>query len=165
MCSISAEVANGVQTADRYRGAAFAEAFKQEHEAHKTGPLAEGAHHCTDQSLDLLSSPTEIAELKEVAAVSATPDMLPNNQFEMHAITSPKSATATILLIGTQRHPDRGPIIADTAAKYAAEDYLSLNAMLAHPFSHGSVYIQSSSRKKKPSVDFGYLNRPLTSRL
>ena len=161
MCSISAEVADGVQTADSRRGAAFAEEFKKQYEAHRTGPLAEGPYNFAYQSLDMLSSASEIAEIKNLANALATPAISPTNQFGLHAVASPNSATATILLIGAQRHLDRGPLIADTTTKHAAEDYVSLNAMLAHPFSRGSVHIRSSSPMEKPTVDFAYLTHPL----
>lgn len=161
MCSISAEVADDVQTSDSYRGAAYAEKFKEEYQAHGTGPLAEAAHNFAYQSLDLLSSPAEIAEIQDVSNTLAAPTISPTNHFGLHALTSSQSAMATILLIGTQRHLDRGPLIADTSAKHAPEDYLSLNAMLAHPFSRGSVHIRSPSPAQKPAVDFAYLTHPL----
>jgi choline dehydrogenase-like flavoprotein len=99
--------------------------------------------------------------VKSLADTLAGPTISPANQFALHAITSPESATATVLLIGNQRHLDRGPLLADTTTKHAAENYLSLNIMLAHSFSRGSVHIRSSRLAEKPIVDFAYLTHPL----
>ena len=84
--------------------------------------------------------------------------------FVSRAITDPSEATATIYMTRKQRHMDKATQ-AEVNAFSSPENYISIIAMLAHPFSRGSVHIRSSDPAEKPTVDFKYLTHPLDAEI
>lgn len=72
------------------------------------------------------------------------------NTFIKKMILSPSEATMTIYLA-------RKPPIPDEHGR----KWLSLFGMLSHPFSRGTVHIQSPDATVRPKIDFNYYTHPL----
>jgi choline dehydrogenase-like flavoprotein len=68
-------------------------------------------------------------------------------------ISDPGEATATVFMTRKQRYT--------FPSKPARGNYMSIIAMLSHPFSRGSSHIQSKNRGDPPEIRFNYLEHPL----
>jgi choline dehydrogenase-like flavoprotein len=107
--------------------------------------LEEGDHHL---SLGL-----------ERSAGKRLPSQGLQDAFIRRMIADPGEATATILLAAIQRNLDQP----EEKRKAILEpgNYISLVAMLSHPFSRGRVHVRSADPTVKPAVDFAYLSHEL----
>ncbi|KAJ5770973.1 aryl-alcohol dehydrogenase [Penicillium nucicola] len=71
-------------------------------------------------------------------------------------------AAAEYIFLPLQLHANRGATsMADLFEKKADGNYISILAMLSHPFSRGTVHINSANIDDKPVFDPGYLSHPL----
>jgi choline dehydrogenase-like flavoprotein len=68
-------------------------------------------------------------------------------------IRDPGEATATLFMTRKQRYT--------LPSNPAQGNYMSIIAMLSHPFSRGSSHIQSKNRSDPPEIKFNYLEHPL----
>ncbi|KAG9945033.1 alcohol oxidase, partial [Aureobasidium melanogenum] len=78
-----------------------------------------------------------------------TPFERKRNNFIREAIESANEATAVSFL-------SRAPYV-----DFEKGNFVSLNSMLSHPFSVGSVHITSANSHTKPKIDFNYHSHPL----
>lgn len=72
------------------------------------------------------------------------------NSFISKVLASPAEATTTAFLTSKRVIPGQD-----------SSDYITLNAMLSHPYSRGSVHVTSPDPSVKPRIDFAYLSNPL----
>ncbi|KAG9604226.1 alcohol oxidase, partial [Aureobasidium melanogenum] len=75
------------------------------------------------------------------------------NNFIRNAIESANEATAISFL-------SRAPYVGSEEG-----NFVSLNSMLSHPFSVGSVHITSADPHNKPKIDFNYHSHPLDAEI
>jgi choline dehydrogenase-like flavoprotein len=170
MCGPSVEVEDTITTADVGRDPSYTRQAMEAYERSRTGPLAEGGTYSfAYQPLQMLNSDVENAQLQalvekhlQLETVQSLPFPSQKVQFDFisHAISDPNEATATIYLSRKQRHMDKSTP-EEVNAISSPEKYLSIIAMLSHPFSRGNVHIRSSDPAEKPAVDFKYLTHPL----
>jgi choline dehydrogenase-like flavoprotein len=74
-------------------------------------------------------------------------------EFIARQIKDANEATATVLLTRKQRYtPPSNP---------APGNYMTILAMLSHPFSRGYSHITSQDSREKPEIKFNYLTHPL----
>ena len=156
------------------RDPANAQKALEAYERDRTGPLAEGGTYSfAYHSLQMPSFDEENAQVEGLLENHLDPETTKNcgfpskkmqYDFISRAIMDPSEATATIYMTRKQRHMDKATQ-AEVSAFSSPENYISVIAMLAYPFSRGSVHIRSSDPAEKPAVDFKYLTHPLDAEI
>ncbi|KAF4988053.1 hypothetical protein FGRMN_9999 [Fusarium graminum] len=154
----SVEVVPEIQTLDTLSGdPATAAAVRQEYDEHKTGPFAEGgAYSFAHWSLQLLNTPEEQNELRELllgSASSNTAFVDLQHRFIDRIVLDESEGSATTFMVAKQRY---------TAARDPAPgNYMTILAMLSHPYSRGSSHIGGIDWREQPVIDCAYLSHPL----
>lgn len=154
----SVEIKPSIETFDVLsQSKAAAEAAQTEYEESRTGILSEGpAYHYAYWPLQLLQTPAEELEMKKIIDELGTPSTpLEQARFEFvkTMLRSPTEATATVAMIPTLRYKEPGQPVSGR--------YLTLLAMLSHPFSTGSSHITSQDVGTHPAIDMKFLSHPL----
>ncbi|CAI7613830.1 unnamed protein product [Penicillium bialowiezense] len=77
-------------------------------------------------------------------------------------VSNPEDASSHFLFLPAQLHMNPGKTtLTDVLAKTLPENYISVMMLHNHPFSRGSVHINSSSSEDKPTYDPNLLSHPL----
>ncbi|PVI01970.1 GMC oxidoreductase [Periconia macrospinosa] len=164
-CSLSCETEDDIPTCDEeLRNPEMQKASLREYGQSRTGRLAEGpAHSFAFTSLQMLETPSETQELiemvKHLVEKESNPSLKTQYAIIRKTIESPSEATATTFMIRSQRHRDRDSMPKGTPA-FVDGNFVTVVAMLAHPFSRGSSHI-SSDPSQQPEIKFNYLSHPL----
>ena len=164
-CSLSCETQDDIPTRDVFLQSPEArKASSLEYERSHTGRLSEGsAYSFAFTPLQMLEPPSETQELTEMVNHWVEEESNPSLQAQFSviqkAIESPREATATTLMLRAQRHPDIESLPKDTPP-FVDGNYVTVNAMLAHPFSRGSCHINPDP-SHQPDIKFNYLSHPL----
>ncbi|KAF2647343.1 GMC oxidoreductase [Lophiostoma macrostomum CBS 122681] len=164
-CSLACETRDGVPTRDEaLRSPEVRKATSLEYERSRTGPLSEGAAYSfAFTPLQMLEKPSETEELIEKVErwVEGESDPKLRAQYSViqSTIESPSEATATTFMLRTQRHRDADSVPPNTPP-FVDGNYVTVVAMLAHPFSRGSCHI-SSDPSHEAEISFNYLSHPL----
>ncbi|KAJ5578820.1 aryl-alcohol dehydrogenase [Penicillium hetheringtonii] len=164
--SISYKVAEDQVSGDIMRDSQVAQSVMELYQKTRTGPMA--------------GMPISVAYLPLVdGRKQASPDIRRNiissrpstngtslsmqTQAEIVAqILRDGEATAEYMFLPLQIHAHPGATsMADLFEKKADGNYISILAMLSHPFSRGSVHIKSSNINDKPVFEPAYLDHPL----
>jgi choline dehydrogenase-like flavoprotein len=169
-CGSSYEVKEGIPTIEtRARDPTAAVKAIEDYRRDRTGNLARaGVHTFGYSSLQMFESEAEtdslLAEVDRHSSSDTSPSAglrLPSQalqeSFIRKMIADPGEATATILLAAVQQNRDQ----AQEAMKKAIlqpGNYISMVAMLSHPYSRGRVHISSADPTVKPALDFQYLS-------
>lgn len=158
----SIEVHDGVQTNDASsRDPTFAERARKAYEHDHSGPLAEGAAYSfAYQPLSLLSTPSEIDSLSALFACTPQTPSHFKAQYSFISNNLLTAPSATLFLTLRQRHSDASTLAAARSSSDPG-NFISVIAMLSHPFSRGRVHITSSSPHDYPLIDPAYLTHPL----
>jgi choline dehydrogenase-like flavoprotein len=167
-CSLSCETQDDIPTHDEgIRNAEMRKAALLEYERSRTGPLAEGgAYSFAFTPLQMLETSSETRELNEAVnhwvSEESNPSLRTQYSFIQKTIESPNEATATTFMLRCQRNRDtesfpKEPSIVDG-------NFVTVVAMLAHPFSRGSCHI-SSDPSHQPDIKFNYLSHPLDTEI
>ena len=149
---LSFEAADGVEA----REPVPASEARKLYEENRTGPWAEKACYTfAYMPLDHFLSTAEKEQLCQILNEYLDRPDLPEfqqkrNAFVKKMILSPTEATATAFLSRKPGAPDP-----------EGGNWITLFAMLSHPFSRGSVHISSSDAAVKPKIHFGYYTHPL----
>jgi choline dehydrogenase-like flavoprotein len=163
-CSLSCETKDEIPTRDEVlRNPELQKAALLEYERSHTGRLSEGgAYSFAFTPLQMLETPSETQELiesvKKCVEEENNPSLRAQYSIIQKAIESPIEATASTFMLRTQRNRD-----AETFPKeppVVDGNYVTVVAMLAHPFSRGSCHISSDS-SYQPEIKFNYLSHPL----
>ena len=174
-CGPSFEVNEGIPTADNARSPAFVQQIKEQYQRDKTGPLAKaGCHTFGYSSLQMFDSKSDTDKLLDVvdqhipsgsnrSVDKCLPSQSLQDSFIRRMIADPGEATATIYMTAVQRNLDQPE--EKRKAILQPGNYISLIAMLSHPFSRGSVHIRSTVPTVKPVVDFQYLSHELDAQV
>ena len=139
-----------------YRHPAVAQ---REYENHRTGPLAEGAAYSYAYwPLQLLSTSKEEAALRRslqhldrLTELSALTRL--QFSFNRKMLLQPDEASSTVTMVQRGRY--------FTHDDERLGNYISVIAMLSHPFSRGSSHITGPTVAQQPRIDPNYLSHPL----
>jgi choline dehydrogenase-like flavoprotein len=169
-CGLSFETQDDVPTRDEMmRNHELDKAPLLEYEQSRTGRLAEGAAYSfAFTPLQMLETSSETQELSETVKHLVEKENDPSLQRQYSvirkAIEDPKEATATTFMLRCQRHRDMESLPQGTPSVVDG-NYVTLVAMLAHPFSRGSCHISSSDLLNQPEIKFNYLSHPLDTEI
>ncbi|XPS77617.1 hypothetical protein M3J09_009646 [Ascochyta lentis] len=168
-CGLSFETEDSILTRDEaIRDPDQSKAALLEYEKSRTGRMSEGgAYSFAFTPLQMLESPTETQELTEAVKVWVEGESNASLRTQYHiiqkTIESPKEASATTFMLQAQRHRDTDTLPRNTPP-YVDGNYITVVAMLAHPFSRGSCHI-SSDLLQQPDIRFNYLSHPLDTEI
>ncbi|OHE94384.1 choline dehydrogenase [Colletotrichum orchidophilum] len=154
----SVEVRPEIATMDiSVRDPKVAAAQRAEYDENRTGPLAEGAAYSfAHWPLQLFNSQSEETALRELLRRSAhVGDEATKLQYEFidRMILDDHEASATVFTTRIQRYTSR--------ANPAPGNYMTIIAMLSHPYSRGSCHIETPNWHDQPHIDCAYLSHPL----
>jgi choline dehydrogenase-like flavoprotein len=164
-CSLSIETNHDIPTRDRAaQDPEERQAARKMYEQNRTGRMSEGpAHSFAFTPLQLLETPSETEELlsfsKLLPEQTKNPGLARQYSIIQAAIDSPIEATATTFMIRSQRHKDLDSLPKGTPT-FVDGNYVTVVAMLAHPFSRGSSHI-TSDLAHPLEIKFNYLSHPL----
>lgn len=169
-CSLSCEVQDHIPTRDQaVRDPEQRKAALAEYEQHRTGRMSEGpAHSFAFTPLQMLETPSETHELTETvrSAVEgeSNPSLRAKYAIIQNAIESPLEATATTFMLRSQRNRDMDSMPKGTPS-FVEGNFVTVVAMLAHPFSRGSSHISATNSSPQPEITFNYLSHPLDTEI
>lgn len=164
-CSLSCEVRDDVPTRDKaVKDPEERKAALDEYERHRTGRMSEGpAHSFAFTPLQMLETVSETQSLRDLVQnhVQAERNQGLRAQYDVlqKTIESPLEATATTFMLRSQRNRDAESMPRGTPA-FVDGNFVTVVAMLAHPFSRGSSHI-SPIPSGQPEIAFNYLSHPL----
>lgn len=158
----SVEVRSDIETIDAGRNPATMAEWQEQYLKDHTGPLAEGAAYSyAFWPLQLFNTSSEEAELKHLLNTHGMPphgtSQYKHEDFIRRMILSPDEASATVFMSRMQRYT--------TPGNEAEGNYMTILAMLSHPFSRGSVHIKSAKPSDHPRIDCAYLSHPLDAEI
>ena len=168
--SLSFEVADGVQTGDAMRDPNVAAALMTQYQTSRSGPFAAGV--ASSQAympvVDFLDTKGR-SELTQLLGKHIDEDLTVTDfpakeqQFDLlrSILQSPDDASIQYLMAPLQYDSSAGPSINAMYSLDAPGNYMTILTCLSHPFSRGTVRINSSDPKEKPVVDPNYLSHPL----
>lgn len=137
-------------------------AHQEQYLKNRTGLLAEGgAYSFAFWPLQLFNTPSEEAELKHLLESYSNRNngasRSQHEDFIKRMILSPNEASATVFMTSRQRYT--------TPDNEAEGNHMTVVAMLAHPFSRGSVHIRTADPSDHPKIDCAYLSHPLDAEI
>lgn len=159
----SVEVRSDIETLDAaVKDPAIMAAYREGYLKNRTGPLAEGAAYSfAFWPLQLFNTPSEEEELKDLLDSYTTQEhdnsRSQREEFIKRMIMSPNEASATVFMTRIQRYTEAG--------NKAEGNYMTVVAMLSHPFSCGSTHIISAVPSEHPKIDCAYLSHPLDAEI
>ncbi|TQS31936.1 hypothetical protein Golomagni_07767, partial [Golovinomyces magnicellulatus] len=143
----SVQVQSTVETVDeRVRDKAIAKAVQAEYDANRTGMLSEGGVYTFAywplQLFETSSERDELLELTQKDDTELAPLTKMQFEFNKRMILHSKEASANVALVPRQRHmrPEDD----------SGGNYMTLLAMLSHPYSRGSSHITTSDSTVQP---------------
>ncbi|KAI3400601.1 hypothetical protein diail_2312 [Diaporthe ilicicola] len=158
----SVEVNPDIETMDDFvRNPAVAERQKKEYEEHRTGPISEGAAysfaHWPLQLFDTTAEEADLQRLVNEHREAGDPKYQLHDEFVRRMILDENESSATVFMTRIQRY---------TAPDSKAQgNYMTVVAMLSHPFSRGSSHIRSANPHEAPVIDCKYLSHPLDTEI
>jgi len=164
-CGLSCETQNDVPTHDEeLRNPELRKATLMEYERSHTGRASEGgAYSFAFTPLQMLETPSETQELTELVQhwteKENNPSLRAQYSILQKTVESPSEATATTFMLRCQRNRDLESFPKGTPS-IVDGNFVTVVAMLAHPFSRGSCHI-SSDPARQPEIKFNYLSHPL----
>ncbi|KAI2485683.1 GMC oxidoreductase [Pyrenophora tritici-repentis] len=168
-CGLSFETRDDIATRDDVlRNPEVRQAASLEYERSRTGRLSEGAAYSfAFTPLQMLETPTETQELiqkvQQWVAAETNPSLKAQYALIQKAIESHSEATATTFMLRLQRHKDAHYLPKDIPSVVDG-NYITVVAMLSHPFSRGSCHIMPSP-SQHPAIKFNYLSHPLDTEI
>jgi choline dehydrogenase-like flavoprotein len=168
-CGLSIETQDNVPTRDSaMRDPQEPKAALAQYEKDRTGRMAEGpAHSFAFTPLQMLETDSETRELTDIVKQSLEKETNPGlrTQYSIiqKAVESPSEATATTFMLRSQRHRDSESMPKGTPSVVDG-NFVTVVAMLAHPFSRGSCHI-TSYPSAHPEIKFNYLSHPLDTEI
>ncbi|KAF3038699.1 hypothetical protein E8E12_008761 [Didymella heteroderae] len=168
-CGLSIETNDNIPTRDEAaQNPEERKAARTMYEQNRTGRMSEGpAHSFAFTPLQILETTSETEELlsasRHMLGEENDPGLARQYSVIQAAIDSPYEATATTFMIRSQRHKDLDSLPKGTPS-YVDGNYVTVVAMLAHPFSRGSSHI-ISDLSQPPEIRFNYLSHPLDAEI
>jgi choline dehydrogenase-like flavoprotein len=168
-CSLSCETQDDIPTRDgAMQDPEEPKAALLEYQQRRTGRMAEGAAYSfAFTPLQMLETPSETQELVDAVNRCVETENNPSLQAQysiiQKAIESPSEATASNFMLRSQRNRDSESMPKGTPA-FVDGNFVTVVAMMAHPFSRGSCHI-SSDPTLQPEIKFNYLSHPLDTEI
>jgi len=168
-CGLSCETQDDIPTRDEImRTPELQKAALLEYEKSHTGRVSEGAAYSfAFTPLQLLETPSETQELIKIVEHwvknESNPSLKTQYSIIQKTVENPSEATATSFMLRTQRHKDTDSFPKGTPSVVDG-NYITVVAMLAHPFSRGSCHTSPSS-PGQPEIKFNYLSHPLDTEI
>lgn len=168
-CGLSCETRDNIPTRDEaIRNPEEPRAAPSQYERSRTGRMSEGpAYSSAFTPLQMLETPSETQQLTETVKnwieEEGNPSLRAQYSVIQKAIQSPSEATATTFMLCSQRNRDAESLPNDTPP-YVDGNYVTVVAMLAHPFSRGSCHI-TPDLSRQPDIKFNYLSHPLDTEI
>jgi choline dehydrogenase-like flavoprotein len=168
-CSLSCETQDHIPTHDELlRDPEVRKAAVLEYEQSRTGLLSEGAAYSfAFTPLQILETSTETQELSEAVKSyvesETNPSLRAQYSIIQKTIENPNEATASTFMLRMQRNTDVDSMPEGTPS-FVSGNYVTVVAMLAHPFSRGSCHITPASLHE-PKIVFNYLSHPLDTEI
>ncbi|KAL9034668.1 MAG: hypothetical protein Q9180_005275 [Flavoplaca navasiana] len=172
MASISLEIADNMSTADILRDPRVFNAAIEEYQNSKTSLLTSGTYWSA--SLPVL----DFLQDDGPAKLSALLDQHPNNdasptfpaqkhQYELlrGILQSKDDASIHCYMAPFQMNVEAGSAASKCFSPVTEGNYVTMLAALNHPFSRGSVHINSADVNDKPIIDPRYLSDPLDNEI
>lgn len=171
---VAYEVKEGVSTLDvMRRDPSVAQAALQEYMTSRTGPLVSGSlesfaflpvvEFLTSDGQDILKQLLD-KYLPNTANESSPGEKL-HYDFVRSILESEDEASASFFLSPIYAKFNTTPLSQVPKEDAPCGDYVSLLTSLLHPFSRGSVHINSAKYDDKPTIDPKYLSHPLDAEL
>lgn len=163
-CGLSIETSDDIPTRDvAAQDPEEPKAARKMYEQNRTGRMSEGpAYSFAFTPLQMLETSSETEELLSASErlLKAEENSGLARQYSIikAAIDSPSEATATTFMVRSQRHKDLDSLPKGTPS-FVDGNYVSVIAMLAHPFSRGSSHI-TPDLSQPPEIKFNYLSHP-----
>jgi choline dehydrogenase-like flavoprotein len=168
-CGLSCETQDDIPTRDEVlRDPQMQKAALLEYERSRTGRLSEGgAYSFAFTPLQLLETESETQELIQMVERLVEGESNPSRKSQysvlQKTVEGPSEATATTFMLRSQRHRDAESFPKNTPSVVDG-NYVTVVAMLAHPFSRGSCHI-SPDPSHQPEIKFNYLSHPLDTEI
>ncbi|KAM0815630.1 putative Choline dehydrogenase [Seiridium cardinale] len=159
----SIEVHPSIETGDvAARDPKAAAARLEEYQKHHTGPLSEGAAYSFAYwPLQLFNTAAEEIDLRQLLerdwGIESGTTLYSQYEFCRRMILDPDEASATVFMTRMQRYTRPGHA--------APGNYMTIIAMLSHPFSRGHCHIESKDARRHPRIDCSYLSHPLDAEI
>lgn len=143
------------------RDPAVAESQREEYEEYRTGPLSEGAAYSFAywplQLFDTAAEEADLQRLMDEHRDAGDPKSRLHDEFVRRIILDQHEASATVFMTRIQRYTAVG--------SKAPGNYMTVVAMLSHPFSRGSSHIRDANSHEAPIIDCKYLSHPLDAEI
>lgn len=164
-CGLACETRDDIPTRDEaWRNPEERKAALSEYEQKRTGRFSEGgAYSFAFTPLQLMETSSQTQQLNDSVKQCVNEEQNPGlkSQYSVlqEIVESSTEATASNFMLRAQRHVDYDSLPKD-APRFVDGNYVTVVAMLAHPFSRGSCHI-SPDPSKQPDIKFNYLSHPL----
>lgn len=139
----------------------MAKSRTEEYERSRTGPLSEGgAYSFAYWPLQLFDTTADEADLRRLLdeyPEAGDPKIQLHHDFVRKMILDDQEASATVFMTCIQRYTPAG--------SKAPGNYMTVVAMLSHPFSRGSSHIRTADPYQPPIIDCKYLSHPLDAEI
>lgn len=163
---VGASFESKIPTFDSFRDPEVARAALAEYQEHKQGPLA----MCTFSAafMPCIGSsnneePSQIEQLLnrylEHDSLSSFPAQKRQYEIIRSVLEDPDQSSIQYLFTPVQLSPTQSP--GQISPEARLKDYITIFASLSHPFSRGSVHINSADPTAKPTLDPKYFSHPL----
>lgn len=133
----------------------------EEYEQSRTGPLSEGAAYSFAywplQLFDTSAEEEDLRRLLDEYPEACDPKIQLHHDFVRRMILDDQEASATVFMTCIQRYTAPG--------SKAPGNYMTVVAMLSHPFSRGSSHIRVADPYEAPKIDCKYLSHPLDAEI
>jgi len=167
LASISYEVVDGIMTIEHVKIPGVMEKLIEMHQTTHTGPLTSSAISNAYLPLMEFQTPEGRAEVKKMLDShpeqydSKTPSYPEQYKILRSIVEDEKDSTIQHFSPACQLNPTAGPRPSDWFGLQNDGHYTAISASLSHPFSRGSIHIQSADPAKPPKIDPRYLSNPL----
>lgn len=172
MAGLSFEAADHIPTGDILREPKVFEAAIAEYNHSKTGFLT-AATFCSAfmPIMDFLDGDgrAKLEDLLDEFLAGSSPAEFPAQEQQYNLLSgilrSPDDSSVHYVMAPFQFNPHAGDKPTEYLNPTTPGNFMTLFAALSHPFSRGSVHIQSANSKDKPEIDPKYLSHPLDEEL
>ncbi|KAF2139198.1 GMC oxidoreductase [Aplosporella prunicola CBS 121167] len=151
LCPLSWEVADGQPSGDMVRIPEVAAAAMEAYQTAKAGPLGQ---------VSFLSAYMPVVDMSEEDTRQLLKQYLPKSsrreELLKEMLLMPREASGQYSFVPLQLASKAGPLAKGIFGMPEDGNYVSIIVVLNHPFSRGSVHINSTNPTDLPTVDSGY---------